>query len=754
MAGGLDIKMMGPIIAFIFLLTTTATADVPCPDDCKCFLRDDKHFAECYTGNITNTVSNVHPHTTHLLIRLKSAAYALDQPDFWPSFRHLGELEGLILDHDERFCYSRIRLEHSSFPALPRIQRFMNRLQLSMSSDALSGMVMMEKLTLSNTVVEWEAFPSLMNKSVCKMQRLTTLDLTQFSTETVTSSIQDIFKPEQVFIGCEIPSLKELRIRNNGLVRIFPKFYVPFPGLSVLDMSHNYLTRTNYMKHIGMTGIEELLLFNNLHSIDFSNQMVPMKTSTPWQIGDLTDNPDIPQPTIQCNQTSNEFWYIKIMLSDKSHKAIDQDLKNLCISLERAVGNNLQGTDSSSLGVLANFFNNENFTYPPTQLRYLDLSNNALLGYIGMANFNFPFGVDHLEFLNMQENVFTVFHHDLFSNMSLKTLLLGNNNLGPGVTELNVRDILDLQVLDLAFNNISNFSAALVDGMSSLRELNLTGNNIPGNNIIDFNVNLNTMGNLSLLNLSRNNIEILSSSFRSQVELQRLPFTIDLSGNPLSCRCEDLDFIKWLRSNKASIHNVNILTCQDSSVLVGGVIVIYCKRWRLRYWWYITRRGWQQFTSSADTTDYDYDAFVAYDFKDFSWVKHQLMVEMEQKRHFRFCVPHRDFPGGEVLEEIIVDRIHKSRKTILLLTPDFVKSHWCEFEFSMARSRLFASGNDVIVAVILKPLPSGCVSGSLYQVLKKKLYLEWENDDATGQDLFWRKLSDALTQTNSIRDSE
>ncbi|ELU07953.1 hypothetical protein CAPTEDRAFT_127735, partial [Capitella teleta] len=143
-----------------------------------------------------------------------------------------------------------------------------------------------------------------------------------------------------------------------------------------------------------------------------------------------------------------------------------------------------------------------------------------------------------------------------------------------------------------------------------------------------------------------------------------------------------------------------------------------------------------------------YDAFVAYDYNDFSWVKHQLIVEMEQKRGFNLCVHHRDFPGGEVLEEIIVDCIHKSRKTVLLLTPNFIKSHWCEFEFSMARSKLFDSGNDVIVAVILKPLPSGCVTGSLFQVLKKKLYLEWEDCDATAQDLFWRKLSDALTQTN------
>ncbi|ELU10331.1 hypothetical protein CAPTEDRAFT_122065, partial [Capitella teleta] len=142
-----------------------------------------------------------------------------------------------------------------------------------------------------------------------------------------------------------------------------------------------------------------------------------------------------------------------------------------------------------------------------------------------------------------------------------------------------------------------------------------------------------------------------------------------------------------------------------------------------------------------------YDAFLSYNFDDFPWVKHKLMVELEEKREFKLCVPHRDFLGGEILDEIIVDCIHRSRKTIMLLTPEFIKSHWCEFEFRMARSKLFDSGNDVIVAVILKPLPPGCVSRSLYQVLKKKLYLEWVEDNAIAQDLFWTKLSDALTAT-------
>ncbi|ELT87653.1 hypothetical protein CAPTEDRAFT_39731, partial [Capitella teleta] len=139
-----------------------------------------------------------------------------------------------------------------------------------------------------------------------------------------------------------------------------------------------------------------------------------------------------------------------------------------------------------------------------------------------------------------------------------------------------------------------------------------------------------------------------------------------------------------------------------------------------------------------------YDAFVAYDYDDYSWVRHNLLPELEQERGYKLCIHHRDFPAGEILEEIIVDRIRKSRKTILVLTAKFVRSQWCDFEMSMARSEMFESGRDIIIAVILKPLPFNCINKTLHNILKTKLYLEWVQEDHHAKELFWTKLDDAL----------
>jgi hypothetical protein len=102
------------------------------------------------------------------------------------------------------------------------------------------------------------------------------------------------------------------------------------------------------------------------------------------------------------------------------------------------------------------------------------------------------------------------------------------------------------------------------------------------------------------------------------------------------------------------------------------------------------------------------------------------------------------FTPGSILEECIVDAIQRSRKTLLILSPEFVRSHWCNFEMSMARNKLFRSGQDVIVAVILRPLPLGSVSGRLYAILKTRLYIEWHPSSKDAQQLFWQKLVDAF----------
>ena len=159
---------------------------------------------------------------------------------------------------------------------------------------------------------------------------------------------------------------------------------------------------------------------------------------------------------------------------------------------------------------------------------------------------------------------------------------------------------------------------------------------------------------------------------------------------------------------------------------------------------YLVRLSWRRHQGNTDLNQYDYDVFVAYNWQDGYWVHGPLINELERKGPFKLCIHQRDFIPGEYIEDVIAEKIGKSRKTLLVLSPNFIQSNWCHFEMQMARNRLFEEGKDVLILVILEPLPTGTVNKTLSQLLSQKVYLEWTLD-LEGQELFWRRLSDVLS---------
>ncbi len=97
--------------------------------------------------------------------------------------------------------------------------------------------------------------------------------------------------------------------------------------------------------------------------------------------------------------------------------------------------------------------------------------------------------------------------------------------------------------------------------------------------------------------------------------------------------------------------------------------------------------------------------------------------------------------------------MNASRKILLILSPSFINSDWCNFEVRMARTKLVEERRDSIVLLLYKPLdvPGGKVPKKLTRLLEKKTYAEWTND-VVGQRLFWSKLVQALSDDMPHRD--
>ncbi|KAL6470286.1 hypothetical protein MHYP_G00214050 [Metynnis hypsauchen] len=143
--------------------------------------------------------------------------------------------------------------------------------------------------------------------------------------------------------------------------------------------------------------------------------------------------------------------------------------------------------------------------------------------------------------------------------------------------------------------------------------------------------------------------------------------------------------------------------------------------------------------------EFQYDAFISYNAQDEPWVVEELVPNLEDEQGWRLCLHYRDFEPGRPILDNIMDGIYSSRKTICLITHNYLRSNWCSKEIQMANFRLFNDQKDVLILVFLEDIPT-CHLSPYYQMrklVKKKTYLKWPKpgDDAR---VFWQKLRLAL----------
>ena len=82
---------------------------------------------------------------------------------------------------------------------------------------------------------------------------------------------------------------------------------------------------------------------------------------------------------------------------------------------------------------------------------------------------------------------------------------------------------------------------------------------------------------------------------------------------------------------------------------------------------------------------FTYDVFISYSSKDRPWVRTELLPRLEAAG-LRACIDFRDFaPGAPTVDEI-QRAVLTSRKTLLILTPNYLKSAWVEFESLMLQT--------------------------------------------------------------------
>ncbi|OWF50884.1 toll-like receptor 4 [Mizuhopecten yessoensis] len=415
-------------------------------------------------------------------------------------------------------------------------------------------------------------------------------------------------------------------------------------------------------------------------------------------------------------------------------------------------------------------------------IKQFDLHDNLLQSWKGPIR-----NLHRVEYIDLSYNscghVTTHFFED-FPNMT--TLNVSHNNLGEVFKNSATSDILkqlkSLEKLNMTHNKIDRLPEGVLRDLSALRQIDLSFNQLT-----DWNVKIDHMYQLQLLNISYNRLIVLSKSFMDAVDRMTkiTNLTLDLRGNPLRCDCNKLDFLKWVSRRKSLFINIETYDCRITNetqisfgdlgniiarlerdcsdyvgIIVGTLVVIvicvsvviggvgYRFRWKLRYLYYMAKNRYRGYVVVRDTLDshYNYDAFISYSDSNSSFVIHDIVENLETNHGLRLCLHQRDFLPGNEIAVNITNAISNSRKTVAIITNSYLDSYWCMFEFNMARmeSVYTRAEENVLFLILYEKLPRRQIPMDVLDVIESDSYIEYP-DDEQGNVVFWDKIREAIS---------
>ena len=151
-----------------------------------------------------------------------------------------------------------------------------------------------------------------------------------------------------------------------------------------------------------------------------------------------------------------------------------------------------------------------------------------------------------------------------------------------------------------------------------------------------------------------------------------------------------------------------------------------------------------------------YDAFVSYSSADQDWVskvfEHIETSENELMRHFKFCLHHRDFIPGKTIFDNVIDSVETSRHTVIVLSRNFLNSHYCMYEFHEAFQQSIIERKKHLIVILLEDIPMAELPNDLKRCLKTFTYIK--KDDIIFEDrlvfaLSYKGIKRGLSRTES-----
>ena len=128
------------------------------------------------------------------------------------------------------------------------------------------------------------------------------------------------------------------------------------------------------------------------------------------------------------------------------------------------------------------------------------------------------------------------------------------------------------------------------------------------------------------------------------------------------------------------------------------------------------------------------DVFISYSSRDNEWVRGELLERIE-RAGLKAFIDFRDFTRGAPSIKECERGAEKCRKILLILTPDYVESEWCEFEVIMSQTLSPANRDLRLIPLLKEPCEKPLHVGALTHI---------DFTDGADIDLAWKQLLTAL----------
>ncbi|KAK2863373.1 hypothetical protein Q5P01_002906 [Channa striata] len=412
-------------------------------------------------------------------------------------------------------------------------------------------------------------------------------------------------------------------------------------------------------------------------------------------------------------------------------------------------------------------------------LQYLDLSDNILTDLTLAETLCYGAGtMKDLRVLNISGNAFKslstmnrlveklykLTHLDISrtgynsmpQNCSWPSTLRFLNISGAQLTKITPCLPTTLEVLDLSNNNLKDFTLTL----PSLQKLHLSGNKflrLPSGSLFP---------NLQIMTIRSNTLVLFGPS---DLQAYRRLQNFQAGQNKFECSCEFVPFLQQAFKGVGDVH----LTDGEESYVCDSPLYLQGEP-RLHAFWYLKmtwtwlkakhssrrRRQCRQQLLNEETSEtmLSFDAFVSYSERDSSWVENYLVPELEGPREtdedsrsprpLNLCLHKRDFLPGHWIVDNIMSAMERSRRTVFILSENFVQSDWCRYELDFSHFWMFDgnAGRDATILILLEPLSKHDVPKrfcKLRKLMSSTTYIEWPQEEERREE-FWRSLRHAL----------